>query len=198
MEESVNYIMEKIMEKYLIDEKNLFVDNTLFAINERSEIFLALKQQPFYIRRQISTDFESDLFITELNEDFFNCFPYFFNKIFFTLQKIYPNENFAIERAIGICWTKSNKIAIHSDTSYENKITVLYHANYEWDTNWGGENLFYNDIVTDISKAVLYVPGRLVVFDSRIPHSVSTINEKQLRLTISLIIRRVRENNNSC
>jgi hypothetical protein len=178
------------VEKYIINGKNLFVDDTLFFINEKESIFLKLKNQPFFISQQINTDPDSDLFTTKLNEDFFSQIPYFLNNIFLTLNKLYPNEKLIIERAIGICWTKSNKIAIHGDSSDKNKITVLFHANYDWDTSWGGENLFYNDFVTDISKAVQYVPGRLVIFDSRIPHSVSTINEKKLRLTISLLVRR--------
>jgi hypothetical protein len=181
------------MEKYIIDGKTLYVHNTLFLMNEREYVFEHLKKQPFFISQQITTDPKSELFITKLNEDFFSCIPYFLNNIFSTLSDLYPNEKFFIERAIGICWTKSNKIAIHGDSNDKNKLTVLFHANYNWDTSWGGENLFYNDFVTDISKAVQYVPGRLVIFDSRIPHSVSTINEKKLRLTISLLVRRDRE-----
>lgn len=187
--------------KYVIDNKELFVEDCTFLMNERESIFLNLKSVPYTVSHQIITDQDSDLFIAPLNKDFFNDVPYFLHNIFKKLNEIYPGQAYNIERIIGICWTMSNKIAIHGDSDSDERLTVLYHANYEWNSEWGGANLFYNDQITDIAKAVQYVPGRLVVFDSRIPHSVSTINEKKLRFTISLLLKKINydnKNNYSC
>ena len=48
--------------------------------------------------------------------------------------------------------------------------TILYYANKKWDTNYGGETLFYDENL-EIIAAVKPKPGRFVVFDSKIFHS---------------------------
>lgn len=60
---------------------------------------------------------------------------------------------------------------VHSDHDSEGHFTVLYYANPEWQANWAGETLFYNPARDDILRAVYPTPGRIVFFDSRIPHS---------------------------
>jgi Rps23 Pro-64 3,4-dihydroxylase Tpa1-like proline 4-hydroxylase len=182
---------ESVIENFSVDNKDITVIDDVFLMTERERIFCGLKNQLFHIGNQITTDPDSFLFITKPSEDFFDKDnPFFFEKIKQNLTKLYPNYNFSLKRAIGICWTKSNKIAIHGDWHVDDQITILYHANYDWNTDWGGENFFYNDNATQISQAVQYVPGRVIVFDSRIPHSVCTINEKKLRFTISLFLNK--------
>ena len=53
----------------------------------------------------------------------------------------------------------------------DDHITFLHYACIEWHPNWYGETLFYNDKLTEIEKAIIPRPGRVVVFDSRIRHS---------------------------
>jgi hypothetical protein len=49
---------------------------------------------------------------------------------------------------------------------------ILYYMNTEWQINgWHGETLFYNDDLS-IRQALPYVPGRIVVFDGEIPHTI--------------------------
>lgn len=60
----------------------------------------------------------------------------------------------------------------HTDNSVEfgkNQITLMYYGTTTWQDSYGGETFFYNDngekeIVVD------YIPGRIVIFDSSIPH----------------------------
>ena len=49
----------------------------------------------------------------------------------------------------------------------------MYYVNPDWETNWGGETVFYNDAQTDILKSVMPKPGRFVVFNASIPHRSS-------------------------
>tara|TARA_R110000823_G_scaffold204830_2_gene335836 strand:- start:1263 stop:1850 length:588 start_codon:yes stop_codon:yes gene_type:complete len=61
---------------------------------------------------------------------------------------------------------------VHSDSwNLNEKYTVLYYANSEWDKDYGGETLFYDAINLEIVAAIKPIPGRFVVFDSAIPHS---------------------------
>jgi hypothetical protein len=62
----------------------------------------------------------------------------------------------------------------HSDTitAQPNGVkdkTLLYYINTEWDTNHGGETMFYN-MKGEKEIAIDFVPGRMVFFDSLLPH----------------------------
>lgn len=63
---------------------------------------------------------------------------------------------------------------IHTDGSRMNDpITLLYYANTRWDTSWGGYTLFMNDELTEVEYCSIYKPGRVILFDGSIPHSVA-------------------------
>ena len=53
----------------------------------------------------------------------------------------------------------------------ENKV-VLFYVNLEWQDGWHGETLFYKDNLKEILLATPYTPGRVTVFDGRIPHAI--------------------------
>ena len=59
---------------------------------------------------------------------------------------------------------------IHVDHDAAGNFTVLYYANLEWRPEWSGETVFYTPQRDEIVKAVLPKPGRIAVFDGRIPH----------------------------
>jgi Rps23 Pro-64 3,4-dihydroxylase Tpa1-like proline 4-hydroxylase len=61
----------------------------------------------------------------------------------------------------------SNFLHAHHDC-----IVVLYYANVNWHADWAGETVFYNDSKTEVTKAVNVKPGRVVVFDGSLHHSV--------------------------
>ena len=62
---------------------------------------------------------------------------------------------------------------IHSDnpTSNDNirQLTLMYYATNTWKESYGGETFFYNNRL-EKEIVVDFVPGRFVLFDSRIPH----------------------------
>tara|TARA_B100000287_G_scaffold402367_1_gene423220 strand:- start:1151 stop:1864 length:714 start_codon:yes stop_codon:yes gene_type:complete len=67
---------------------------------------------------------------------------------------------------------EGNDPGIHVDAPYfcpDNK-TVLVYMNPAWDPQWGGETIFYNDDL-DAVRLVQPRPGRVVIFDGRIPHT---------------------------
>jgi SM-20-related protein len=58
----------------------------------------------------------------------------------------------------------------HRDCSvHRQHVTVLYYANLEWQPDWGGETIFYNDN-EDAEVVVSPKPGRLVVARGAILH----------------------------
>lgn len=51
-------------------------------------------------------------------------------------------------------------------------IAVLYYVNLNWRADWAGETVFYNDSKTEVTQAINVKPGRVVVFDGGLHHSV--------------------------
>jgi len=64
---------------------------------------------------------------------------------------------------------------IHPDSRgfEKNGFTLLHYANYKWDINWHGNTNFYSDNLEDVVYSSLIKPGRIVIFDSTIPHSAT-------------------------
>ena len=67
-------------------------------------------------------------------------------------------------------------------------ITLLYYANRHWEYNWGGHTMFYDDD-GNVKITVEVKPGRIVIFDGSIPHTVMPMNIRSspvYRFTIAL------------
>lgn len=78
--------------------------------------------------------------------------------------------SYGIERMYVNAYNFGDCPTVHQDHADEGHFTALYYANYEWNHNWSGETVFYNEAKDEILRAVYPRPGRIVVFDARIPH----------------------------
>lgn len=56
--------------------------------------------------------------------------------------------------------------------THRDETVLLYYVNPEWREEWGGETLFMDDDVKEIEFASMYTPGRIIVFDGQIPHTI--------------------------
>lgn len=70
---------------------------------------------------------------------------------------------------------------------------LLYYVNKHWKHEWAGETLFFNDDLSEIEYASVYKPGRIVVFDGEIAHSVrpQSSTAPTYRFTYSLVFKNV-------
>ncbi len=59
---------------------------------------------------------------------------------------------------------------IHTDSDAPGQKTVVYYCNAQWDPSWHGETLFYTPDRSEIVRAVVPKPGRVVIFDANTPH----------------------------
>lgn len=93
-----------------------------------------------------------------------------------------------IERMYVNAYSYGDCPTVHVDNLEEGHFTVLYYANYEWNYNWSGETVFYNQDKDEIIRAVYPKPGRIVAFDSRIPHVAREPNRicPVIRYTIAI------------
>ena len=81
----------------------------------------------------------------------------------------------------------------HSMYGKLDQCVALCYLNIEWKPEWGGETLFWNDLHTAIKFTSPYVPGRVILFDGRIPHSIrpQTHLGPSFRFTLSVFFKKL-------
>ncbi len=111
----------------------------------------------------------------------------FFLRLRAIAEKMFPGEVLHDVRAYVNSAVYGDSYYIHRDNpEHRNNVTVLYYANLNWQPDWGGETIFYNDD-NDAVLAVSPRPGRLVVSRGAILHrgTVPTQDCSEARLTIA-------------
>tara|TARA_X000000368_G_scaffold312107_1_gene249890 strand:+ start:351 stop:923 length:573 start_codon:yes stop_codon:yes gene_type:complete len=86
---------------------------------------------------------------------------------------------------------------VHYIHSHPGRQVVLYYVNLDWEDGWYGETLFYDP--HDLDKVCFtstYKPGRIILFDGRIPHAIrpQSIKAPKYRFTLSLFFINDQEN----
>jgi Rps23 Pro-64 3,4-dihydroxylase Tpa1-like proline 4-hydroxylase len=67
-------------------------------------------------------------------------------------------------------------------------ITVIIYVNTEWNKNWGGETVYYNND-GEVALSVLPKPGRVVIHEARINHASrppTNAMEEIMRFTLAI------------
>lgn len=105
------------------------------------------------------------------------------------IRKYIPEQYFRLNASYVNLGIRGATYETHVD-SYWNQSgkTLIYYANKEWNRNWGGETMFFNDDGKEIEYITPLVPGRVVIFDSDIPHIVKeqSVLGPPYRFTIAL------------
>lgn len=75
---------------------------------------------------------------------------------------------------------------VHKDSPHRDHITAIYYPQAIWSHDEGGETLFFNQSVTEVIKAVVPKPDRLVLFSGVIPHVARPVyrNSHTPRITL--------------
>jgi|TARA_R110002020_G_scaffold302165_1_gene517568 hypothetical protein len=82
----------------------------------------------------------------------------------------------------------------HRDvTEFYHTITVMYYLNGSWDSHFGGETVFFDDLKKDIIKSIIPKPGRVIIFDGGYQHcareTVRNFNDLRLVITFKYNIK---------
>ena len=65
----------------------------------------------------------------------------------------------------------------HTDSHHPNTLTILIYPNLYWEDEWAGDLKVYDDSPKALFNQVIdFVPGRVILFDSRIKHKVMPIS----------------------
>jgi SM-20-related protein len=104
-----------------------------------------------------------------------------------TVERLFPEERFSDQRAYVNCSVYGDSYYLHRDCApHEQHVTALYYANSEWQPDWGGETIYYNDD-DDAELAITPRPGRLVIARGAVLHrgSVPARNCYEERYTLA-------------
>jgi hypothetical protein len=86
------------------------------------------------------------------------------------VEQAFPQEEFSDQRAYINCSVHGDGYYMHRDCAvHEQHVTALYYANLEWQPDWGGETIYYND-EEEAEIVVMPRPGRLVLARGAILH----------------------------
>jgi len=96
-------------------------------------------------------------------------------------------SNYKIEKAVVNLSTPSDVNFTHVHP--EDKV-LLYYVNVDWQQGWHGETQFYSEDLTKVQFTSPYTPGRLILFDASIPHTIrpQSIIAPQFRFTLALCL----------
>ena len=87
-----------------------------------------------------------------------------------TVERLFPTEQFSDQRAYVNCSMYGDSYYVHRDCdAHKRHVTALYYANLEWQPDWGGETIYYNDD-EDAELVISPRPGRLVIARGALLH----------------------------
>lgn len=192
--------------KFLSTSDNLFVDiyDEVFSYQER-EYFETEMYNSSYRYDQPGAHTTKHLPWTHLHKrlsvDEINSFGFFKNENVVKILSRYKVEivttgwfNLSLQNSIN---------QIHSDIqdapcNDSNQLTLMYYATNTWQESYGGETFFYNkrlekEIVVD------YIPGRIIIFDSKIPHkpALSLGHTVGRYVFVGILLRNLNESNHT-
>ena len=161
------------------DGRELYIIDDSVIINTRLEIYHMCSQLPYRIGNSSRQD------VQDLPDRRLKCNLTVNNPIIdYLLQegteshaaitKFIPNEKYVYVRSYVNLGTHSDICNIHTDKCEDSR-TVLYYANIDWKSNMGGHTIFFDDN-GNMKYSVEIKPGRLCIFDGRIPHTVMPMN----------------------
>lgn len=82
---------------------------------------------------------------------------------------------------------------VHYIHTHPNQVVFLYYANLDWQDGFYGETIFYNETNTDHIKFTSpYIPGRIIIFDGKIPHAIrpQSITGPKYRFSVSIFLNK--------
>ena len=81
-------------------------------------------------------------------------------------------------------------LAVPSSVQFQHthpqKRNLLYYINMEWKNEYYGETLFFDELGKEVIQTSIFKPGRAVLFDGNIPHTIrpSAHTAPQYRFTL--------------
>lgn len=87
------------------------------------------------------------------------------------------------------CWVNlTTPHNVHFVHAHPNQYTLVYYVNHDWEQDWAGETMVYEDNGVDIHACIPFVPGQVLWLDKNVPHALRppSSSAPSFRFTLSL------------
>lgn len=155
----------------VINGYSAYVFDNILSLEETVKIARILKNSNFSRTEADRHDTqEVKSWAGEIERESIIRFP-IYTKTTELLLSYFPAESYVMYRSYCNVAFFGDMLYTHTDTDDDDpaSYTALWFISEEWDVEWGGETLFFND-QGDAELAVTPKPGRLALFDGRILH----------------------------
>ncbi|WDD92027.1 2OG-Fe(II) oxygenase [Burkholderia sp. FERM BP-3421] len=79
--------------------------------------------------------------------------------------------------------------ALHTDSLAPGACTAVYYPHTEWDPDWGGETILFNEQKDDILAAIYPKPNRLLIFPGFVHHVARGVSRTCPVMRITLMFK---------
>ncbi len=153
-----------------VSGRDVFVFDALVPAEEAARYFNAISQASFTRTESARSDTDYRHWVCEMplgNLPRTSLWPATESAV----AQVRPAERFLPYRVYTNYASFGDTLLTHVDAVAPlRELTALWYLCEKWDTEWGGETLFYSD-EGDAQIAVSPQPGRLVLFDGQIRHA---------------------------
>lgn len=178
-------LFDQKYEHHIIDNKDLYIFDTLFEsadIEYINQYCLNSVYKPEHSSNDMNYEqdsrFVSFISPNELHQ----------SKLLPAIEKIssFLQKNIYLGYHYINHYTLNTSVSEHCDSSESGHYTILVFPNKYWEDGWGGEIAFYDK--GNVHKLIKFVPGRVIVFDSKLAHKVLplTRNARKDRYSIAI------------
>jgi hypothetical protein len=177
---------EPIIRKSLISGRELFVCDHLVDEKMVKQIGALVRTLQFVRKEKSRPGVPGLAAVSDIPAERISGDP-FLRGLRQAVERLFPDERFSDPRAYVNCSVYGDSYYMHRDCgAQERHVTALYYANPEWQPDWGGETIYYNDD-EDAELAITPRPGRLVVARGALLHrgNVPTRNCYEERYTLA-------------
>lgn len=178
--------MEGQVRKVQISGRDLFLCDGMIDAGMQTQLGIAVKGLHYIRKEKSRPDVPALAAAADIDPAVVTGDP-FFQRLKAVAGQMFPGETLSDLRAYVNSAVYGDSYFAHRDCPETSlNVTVLYYANLIWQTDWGGETIFYDDN-EDAALAVSPKPGRLVVARGAILHraNVPTRSCYEERLTVA-------------
>jgi hypothetical protein len=108
------------------------------------------------------------------------------------IKKIIDENNYGNNKFVECIVNLSKSGDYNFCHTHKDKIVLLYYVNLNWQDGFGGETIFYDDDLINAKSVSSFVPGRIILFDGAIPHTIRAQSTygPDYRFTISYFLEK--------
>lgn len=180
-------------------DKVIHVYDGIFNYGEISGIYNALSHGTFILDNANRPDvqvLQDRKLVYRISPEILDKLHFFDGPLNTILDELVPDEKYEHFRSYVNLGLHTDNHEVHADHYFDRAgKTVLYYVNETWNKDWGGETAFYDDNAEEIVYTSQFISGRVIVFDSNIPHAAKpqSIDGPAYRFTMAMKFARREE-----